>query len=337
MFVTRILRFLALALFCASAPLQAADLPSVFPQLRNMFPDAEAYGGFEGTPPSAAVYKAGKVVGYVFLTGDVLRIPAYSGKPINTLVGLDTEGRIVGLAIVQHDEPILAVGITPEQLNRFVAQYAGRSAFDRITIGAKREGHVAIDGITGATITVMVENATVMRTARLVAESRGIRAAATDSRGEPAPGRDAEAAAPGAVAPRADSGKGTSPSVAVPAAPVGPAADAVVPLARDMPPPNVAPLPAVPGTWTPAEEEPQWVAIWRDRTFEIAVLVVGLTVLFSILVFQDWLARHPKLLIYVRNGFHVYTLFFIGWYALAQLSVINVLTFVNAVMHGFRW
>ncbi|MFZ5510768.1 MAG: 4Fe-4S binding protein, partial [Pseudomonadota bacterium] len=42
-------------------------------------------------------------------------------------------------------------------------------------------------------------------------------------------------------------------------------------------------------------------------------------------------------LIYVRNGFHVYTLFFIGWYALAQLSVINVLTFVNAVMHGFRW
>jgi hypothetical protein len=140
------------------------------------------------------------------------------------------------------------------------------------------------------------------------------------------------------VAQRAGSGKAASPSsVAAPATPVRPAADAVVPLARDMPPPNVAPLPAVPGTWTPAEEEPQWVAIWRHRAFEIGVLVVGLTVLFSILVFQDWLARHPKLLIYVRNGFHVYTLFFIGWYALAQLSVINVLTFVNAVMHGFRW
>ncbi|MFZ5464178.1 MAG: 4Fe-4S binding protein [Pseudomonadota bacterium] len=366
MFVTRILRFFALALFCAAAPLQAADLPSVFPQLRNMFPDAEAYGGFEGTPLSAAVYKAGKVVGYVFLTGDALRIPAYSGKPINTLVGLDADGRIVGLAIVQHDEPILAVGITPEQLNRFVAQYEGKSAFDRITIGAPREGHVAIDGITGATITVMVENATVMRAARMVAESRGIGAAAAApvaaaplpaaaqpqadapapeqprSEAPPPTTRGGEAvgrpATPASVAQRAGSGKAASPSsVAAPATPVRPAADAVVPLARDMPPPNVAPLPAVPGTWTPAEEEPQWVAIWRHRAFEIGVLVVGLTVLFSILVFQDWLARHPKLLIYVRNGFHVYTLFFIGWYALAQLSVINVLTFVNAVMHGFRW
>lgn len=43
------------------------------------------------------------------------------------------------------------------------------------------------------------------------------------------------------------------------------------------------------------------------------------------------------LLNYVRNAFHVYTLFFIGWYGLAQLSVINVLTFTGSVMSGFRW
>jgi NosR/NirI family nitrous oxide reductase transcriptional regulator len=67
------------------------------------------------------------------------------------------------------------------------------------------------------------------------------------------------------------------------------------------------------------------------------VLTIGLAALSFILVFQDWLARHPTALIYVRNGFHVYTLFFIGWWGLAQLSVINVLTFVNSVMHGFRW
>jgi NosR/NirI family nitrous oxide reductase transcriptional regulator len=54
-------------------------------------------------------------------------------------------------------------------------------------------------------------------------------------------------------------------------------------------------------------------------------------------VFQDWLARYPRMLIYVRNGFHVFTLLFIGWYALAQLSVINVLTFVNSVTHKFNW
>jgi NosR/NirI family nitrous oxide reductase transcriptional regulator len=40
---------------------------------------------------------------------------------------------------------------------------------------------------------------------------------------------------------------------------------------------------------------------------------------------------------YLRLAFLMYTLVFIGWYALAQLSVINVLTFINAFMSNFRW
>jgi len=110
-----------------------------------------------------------------------------------------------------------------------------------------------------------------------------------------------------------------------------------MPLARDFPPPNVAPLPARPGTWTPPQEEPAWIAIWQNRKFDIAVLVIGLAALSFILVFQDWFATHPLMLAYVRNGFHVYTLFFVGWWGLAQLSVLNVLTFVNSAMQGFRW
>ncbi len=46
--------------------------------------------------------------------------------------------------------------------------------FDRVVIGAGAEGDVAIDTISGATITVMVENATLMRSVRRVAESRGL-------------------------------------------------------------------------------------------------------------------------------------------------------------------
>lgn len=342
---------------------QAADLPAVYPQVRNIFPDAEAYGGFEGTPPSAAVFKGGKPIGYVFLTEDVLRIPAYSGKPINTMIGLDLEGRIAGVAIVYHDEPILAVGITPERLNRYVAQYEGKSAFDKVIIGAKREGHVAIDGITGATITVMVENATVMRSAKLVAEARGIRNPGLPSAGNKeeavaaapqaapvAPVREVAATAPPTApaevkAPQTRPLKATRPDevLAKPASgekrPVTTSrpVHGAVPLSPEFPPQTISPPPAKPGTWTPPQEEPVWIAIWQNRAFEIGVLVVGLAVLFTILIFQDWLARHPNLLIYVRNAFHVYTLFFIGWYGLAQLSVINVLTFTNSVMSGFRW
>ncbi|MCZ7654768.1 MAG: FMN-binding protein [Rhodocyclaceae bacterium] len=146
----------------------------------------------------------------------MLRIPAYSGKHINTMVGIDPNGRIVGLSIVQHDEPILAVGITQEKLNRYVAQYEGKSAYDRITIGAERKGYVAIDGITGATITVMVQNATVMRSAKLVAEARGIRnpgVAEATGGAESAAGRSAGGVAPGSesAAIRPEAGRQTPP------------------------------------------------------------------------------------------------------------------------------
>lgn len=349
MSIARVIGFLLL--MCLAGRSLAADLPSVYPQARGIFPDAEAYGGFEGMPPSVAAYKGGRIIGYIFLTEDVLRIPAYSGKPINTMVGIDLEGRIAGLAIVNHDEPILAVGITPERLNRYVAQYEGRSVFDKIVIGAKRDGHVAIDGITGATITVMVENATVMRSAKLVAEARGIRnpglsgaAAGRIPAAEPlqaaalpeSPSAESKSPPP-AAAPTRQAATHPTHSAAQQPRPSPSLVHGVVPLSPEMPPPNIAPLPAKPGTWTPPKEEPAWIAIWQNRSFDIAVLAIGLATLSFILIFQDWLARHPTALTYVRNGFHVYTLLFIGWWGLAQLSVINVLTFVNSVMQGFHW
>ncbi len=366
MMMSSVRKICAVLLFCLAGLAGATDFASIYPQVRGIFPEAEAYGGFEGTPPSVPVFKGGKVIGYLFLTDDVLRIPAYSGKPINTLVGIDTDGRVAGLAIVHHDEPILAVGITPERFNRYVDQYSGKSVFDKVIIGAGRPGHINIDGISGATITVMVENATVMRSARAVAESRGIRnpgisAAAAVPLSQPKPPESKPAvpvtAVPpaekpaAAVAPKATEREspGLSARAKKPEQPSRSAAlssgrdsqaalvHGVVPLSPEMPPRVIAPLPEKPGTWTPAEEEPAWIAIWQDRKFEIAVLIVGLAVLSFILVFQDWLARHPTALTYVRNGFHVYTLFFIGWWGLAQLSVMNVLTFTGAVMGGFRW
>jgi NosR/NirI family nitrous oxide reductase transcriptional regulator len=80
-----------------------------------------------------------------------------------------------------------------------------------------------------------------------------------------------------------------------------------------------------------------WKQVWHERRFQIAVLVTALTLLTAILVFQDWLVRYPTLLLYTRDGFLVFTVVFIGWYALAQLSVVNVLTFVHAVARDFRW
>ena len=110
-----------------------------------------------------------------FYTDDVIKIPAYSGKPIRTLVGFDINGKIVGLKIVHHEEPILVVGISDQDLQLFIDQYLGKYVSDKIKIGGRdRDGYKSIDAISGATITVMVLNATINQSMRKVAEVRGI-------------------------------------------------------------------------------------------------------------------------------------------------------------------
>ena len=283
-----------LALVCAVAAgaARAQALPEDIRQLAlSFFPAADEIGDLQGTPPAAPVLKAGKLEGYVFLTDQVVKIPAYSGKPISVLVGIDVAGRIRGVRIVAHEEPILLVGVTESDLGAYVDQYSGRSARDRFKVGGEpRDGYVTVDGISGATITVMVLNASISRAARTVAESRGV------------PFESA-------------------------------AASAATPAPADTQPAPTAFEPAAAGT----PSEPMWVAVWQSREARIWGLCVGLVVLTLILVLQDWLTWHSRFLGYLRIAFLIYTLVFIGWYALAQLSIINVLTFVGAIFADFHW
>ncbi len=341
----------ALWLLCAALPWAVAgDIANDYPQVRGFFPDADRFGELEGTPRAAAVHHGDRLLGYVFLSNDVVRIPAYSGRPINTLIGFDLAGRITGVSIVQHEEPILVVGVTQDHLRRFTDQYRGKSVFDRIAIGGRREGQVTVDTISGATITVMVENATIMRSARMVAESRGVRLAAAEAAppqqpapaaeasDEPrnaqaippaAPAAPAQSAPPAKTAPEAAAKRERPAPRAVPPAPPAPA----VPVQSATPTPTPASAPAA----VAQAEEPLWVSAWQERRFRIAVLMSGLATLAVILVFQDWFARRPRLLQRVRRVFLFYTVLFIGWYALAQLSVVHALTFVHAFMRGFQW
>lgn len=238
------------------------------------FPTADRLGVLEGDPPAAAVIRVGEVIGYLFFTDQILSIPAYSGKPISTLVGIDREGMIVGVRIVHHVEPILLAGISEKRLKEYVDQYQGLDTRNRIKIGgASRGGETSIDGISGATITAMVINQTITRSAQEVIASRGLS---------------------GGIDGSADDG------------------------ALE----NARPL---------------WKFVWEDRQFQIVILVISLGLLTLILLFQDWLATHPRLLLYVRDLYLVFTVMFIGWYALAQLSVVNVFTFVHSVVHDFHW
>ncbi|MCW9053363.1 MAG: NosR/NirI family protein [Motiliproteus sp.] len=82
---------------------------------------------------------------------------------------------------------------------------------------------------------------------------------------------------------------------------------------------------------------PLWVSVWENKTFQITVLSISLVLLTAIIFMQDYLVRFPRFLNNLRHLFLIYTVGFIGWYTLGQLSVVNVFTFVHALMGDFRW
>jgi len=101
------------------------------------------------------------------------------------------------------------------------------------------------------------------------------------------------------------------------------------------PPKQVATAAPVVSEGPPAT--PLWVKIWRSRAVDIAIMALSLTVLTLIFFFQDWLVKRPVLFGRLRMGFLLFSVLWLGLYAKAQLSVVNVFTFTNAVLTGFRW
>jgi transcriptional regulator of nitric oxide reductase len=124
-----------------------------------------------------------------------------------------------------------------------------------------------------------------------------------------------------------------------PAAGSGPAVvslDYRVPERYLITPPAATPSPG--GTLAEvASSQTLWQDIWWARRFDIAVLGLMLVVLAGILVFQDTVTAHGKFYYRLRTGYLLLTLIFLGFIANAQLSVVNVLTFIHALLSGFRW
>ncbi|RXH22414.1 hypothetical protein XH99_35220 [Bradyrhizobium nanningense] len=95
--------------------------------------------------------------------------------------------------------------------------------------------------------------------------------------------------------------------------------------------------PAASTTAAPTPVQTVWQEIWWARRYEIGVLGAMLTVLAGILIFQDTVTAHGAFYSRLRTGYLLTTLVFLGFIANAQLSVVNVLTFIHALLSGFRW
>ncbi|WLG20882.1 4Fe-4S binding protein [Pseudomonas sp. FP1154] len=475
---------LVLLLLIASLA-QAKDYGDIQQQrIHHVLKQTDAISEPEGPYKVRKLSAAGKVVGYVFQSLDVVDIPAYSGKPINVQVILDPAGVILDAFVLEHHEPILLIGIAEEKLHAFSARYSGIKVNQRVVVGHSSDPNaVTVDAIAGATVTAMVVNEVIMRAAHDVAvslelvkgdaglavaparvredlyepadwktltgngavrrlhltrgqadasfkgtEAEGVEAASAEQADDtfidlyvthlnpPTIGRNLLGEAqyrtlmdelkPGEqaiavmgsgrysfkgsgyvrggifdrvqvrqfgdaisfrdldfqrlddVAPtdmpefdemaifivrashRFDPGSPWSLELLV-RRQTGPVSGifSSFELAYQLPEPYLErPLPTA-EQLAAAEEasRPMWLTIWYQKSLEISVLGVALLVLTAILFLQDALARRPKLLHWVRRGYLMFTVVFLGGYALAQLSVVNVLTFVHALFEGFRW
>jgi len=147
--------------------------------IQAQFPDATDISDKtptkEGGYPVWTIRKNDKILGYAFETNDIAKIPAYSGEPVNMLVAIDPKGTYLTAKVLEHHEPIILAGIPESKLWAFTDQYTGLSVADRLKVGGnKSEQIVAIDGLSGATVTVMVMNVGITKAAKKVALALGI-------------------------------------------------------------------------------------------------------------------------------------------------------------------
>ncbi len=80
--------------------------------------------------------------------------------------------------------------------------------------------------------------------------------------------------------------------------------------------------------------EPGWVGSWRQRTWEIAVLCLGLLVLTVVLSRQKWISVSQQRLQRFRVVYLLFVVGFIGWYAQGQLTIVNITSSLEALVDG---
>ncbi|MFY3909138.1 FMN-binding protein, partial [Achromobacter xylosoxidans] len=170
---------------------QAQRLPDFLKTvaIAEIFPGADRLGPPEGKPMTARAYAGERALGRVYLTSDVVNTRGYSSKPIDVLVGLADNGRIVGARLVEHHEPIVLIGIPQSKVDHFIQGYVGLNFID----SPPRHGAPPpVDIISGATVTLMVIGDSITRSAIAVTRAYGVDGAATAG---------AQAAVPAVAAP----------------------------------------------------------------------------------------------------------------------------------------
>jgi NosR/NirI family nitrous oxide reductase transcriptional regulator len=170
------IRFLAVLLFQCLLAVGVAHAGSELPRFLDaidpaeIFPGADKLGPATGDPLVAPAYQQGEQLGFVFLTSDFMNTTGYSGKPIHQLVAMDMQGVIRKVLLVEHHEPIVLIGIPEKRITAVLKDYEGLDV-GKLVRGTQEHN---VDIVTGATVTVMVMDDTILLSAIKVARIYGL-------------------------------------------------------------------------------------------------------------------------------------------------------------------
>jgi NosR/NirI family transcriptional regulator, nitrous oxide reductase regulator len=161
------------ALILSLLPAAASELEKYLSSVSagELVPGADAFGPIRADVPVAPVLKAGESIGWAFITSDFVGTTGYSGKPIHTLVAVDPGARVIGVRLVKHSEPIVLIGIPEAKVKAMVAGYIGLDLVAEAKAGGSAHD---LNVISGATVTVMVIDDSIVRSGLKVARALGL-------------------------------------------------------------------------------------------------------------------------------------------------------------------
>lgn len=169
--IQSVLASLFFCLFALGA--QADSLASLLPDIEpaDLAPGADAFGPVRDDVKVAPVLKGGETIAWAFLTSDFVGTTGYSGKPIHVIAGIDADAVLTGVKLVKHSEPIVLIGIPNSRMVELTEGYTGLDLKHEAATGG--EGH-DLDIISGATVTIMVIDDSLVRAGIKVARALGL-------------------------------------------------------------------------------------------------------------------------------------------------------------------
>lgn len=130
-------------------------IKKLFPVLQTITTETEARAFKEQEVKVYRISAEDKIIGWAVVLDEMGKV-----KPITFLVGIDTQGKIAGMSILEYRD------MFGSEIRRrsFLRQFQGKSLDDKISIGAD------IDAVTSATISSQAAASAVRKAILIIAE-----------------------------------------------------------------------------------------------------------------------------------------------------------------------